>query len=157
MVFRRAASEPKNKKVRSTLDRPNLVTNVWRVWKSRPVNALEPKALTRTTPHSDVLVIETKGNLMKVKPLYDRVLVQRLEQESKSAGGIIIPDTAKEKPQEGTIVAAGPGRLTDDGSRVPMELEVGDTVVYSKYAGTEYKEGDIEYLVLREDDILFKK
>ena len=74
-----------------------------------------------------------------------------------SSGFIYIPDTAKEKPQEGTIVAAGPGRLTDDGSRVPMELEVGDTVVYSKYAGTEYKEGDIEYLVLREDDILFKK
>ena len=74
-----------------------------------------------------------------------------------SSGGIYIPDTAKEKPQEGTIVAAGPCRLTDDGSRVPMELEVGDTVVYSKYAGTEYKEGDIEYLVLREDDILFKK
>ena len=74
-----------------------------------------------------------------------------------SSGGIYIPDTAKEKPQEGTIVAAGPGRLTDDGSRVPMELAVGDTVVYSKYAGTEYKEGDVEYLVLREDDVLFKK
>jgi len=78
-------------------------------------------------------------------------------EEQVSAGGIYIPDTAKEKPQEGTIVAAGPGRLTDDGNRVPMELEVGDTVVYSKYAGTEYKEGDTEYLVLREDDILFKK
>jgi chaperonin GroES len=74
-----------------------------------------------------------------------------------SSGGIYIPDTAKEKPQEGTIVAVGPGRLTDEGARVPMELEVGDSVVYSKYAGTEYKEGDIEYLVLREDDILFKK
>jgi len=74
-----------------------------------------------------------------------------------SSGGIYIPDTAKEKPQEGTIVAVGPGRLTDEGARVPMELEVGDSVVYSKYAGTEYKEGNIEYLVLREDDILFKK
>jgi chaperonin GroES len=92
------------------------------------------------------------------KPLGNRVVIEPLEgDEQVSAGGIYIPDTAKEKPQEGTIVAAGPGRLTDDGNRVPMELEVGDTVVYSKYAGTEYKEGDVEYLVLREDDILFKK
>ena len=92
------------------------------------------------------------------KPLGNRVVVEPLEgEEQMSSGGIYIPDTAKEKPQEGTIVAVGPGRLTDDGDRVPMELEVGDSVVYSKYAGTEYKEGDIEYLVLREDDILFKK
>ena len=68
-----------------------------------------------------------------------------------------ISDTAKEIPQEGTIVAVGPGRLTDEGNRIPMDVAVGDTVVYSKYAGTEYKEGDIEYLVLRDDDILFKK
>jgi chaperonin GroES len=74
-----------------------------------------------------------------------------------SSGGIYIPDTAKEKPQEGTVVAVGPGRLTDEGNRVPMDVAVGDTVVYSKYAGTEYKEGEIEYLVLRDDDILFKK
>ena len=74
-----------------------------------------------------------------------------------SAGGIYIPDTAKEKPQEGRIVAAGPGKLTDDGKRIAMDVEVGDVVVYSKYAGTEYREGDVEYLVLREDDILFKK
>ena len=92
------------------------------------------------------------------KPLGNRVVVEPLEgDEAMSSGGIYIPDTAKEKPQEGTIVAVGPGRLTDEGSRVPMELEVGDKVVYSKYAGTEYKEGDTEYLVLREDDILFKK
>ena len=92
------------------------------------------------------------------KPLGNRVVVEPLEgEEQVSSGGIYIPDTAKEKPQEGTIVAVGPGRLTDEGARVPMELEVGDSVVYSKYAGTEYKEGDIEYLVLREDDVLFKK
>ena len=92
------------------------------------------------------------------KPLGNRVVVEPLEgEEQVSSGGIYIPDTAKEKTQEGTIVAVGPGRLTDEGARVPMELEVGDSVVYSKYAGTEYKEGDIEYLVLREDDILFKK
>ena len=92
------------------------------------------------------------------KPLGNRVVVEPLEgEEQMSSGGIYIPDTAKEKPQEGTIVSVGPGRLTDEGARVPMELEVGDSVVYSKYAGTEYKEGNIEYLVLREDDILFKK
>lgn len=92
------------------------------------------------------------------KPLGNRVVVRPSEgEEQMSAGGIYIPDTAKEKPQEGEVVAVGPGRLTDDGSRVPMELAVGDLVVYSKYAGTEYKEGETEYLVLREDDILFKR
>lgn len=92
------------------------------------------------------------------KPLGNRVVVQPNESdEQMSSGGIYIPDTAKEKPQEGKVVAIGSGRLNDDGSRAAMEIAVGDTVVYSKYAGTEYKEGDIEYLVLREDDILFKK
>ena len=94
----------------------------------------------------------------KIKPLADRILVKRLEDDDEQkVGGIIIPDTAKEKPQDGVIVAVGPGRLTDEGNRVPMEVAVGDTVVYSKYAGTEYKEDGIEYLILREDDILFKK
>jgi chaperonin GroES len=92
------------------------------------------------------------------KPLGNRVVVEPIEgDEQVSAGGIYIPDTAKEKPQEGTVVAIGPGRMTDDGKRVEMELSVGDTVIYSKYAGTEYKDGDTEYLVLREDDILFNK
>ena len=92
------------------------------------------------------------------KPLGNRVVIEPLESEEQmSAGGIYIPDTAKEKPQEGKIVAVGPGKLTDDGNRVAMDVAVGDIVVYSKYAGTEYREGDVEYLVLREDDILFKK
>ena len=92
------------------------------------------------------------------KPLGNRVVVEPQEgAEQMTAGGIYIPDTAKEKPQEGVVVATGPGRLSDDGTRVPMEVGVGDTVIYSKYAGTEYKEGEGEYLVLREDDILFKK
>jgi chaperonin GroES len=92
------------------------------------------------------------------KPLGNRVVVEPNEEdEQMSAGGIYIPDTAKEKPQEGKVVAVGPGRMTDDGKRVPLEIQVGDLVVYSKYGGTEYKEGDTDYLVLREDDILFKK
>ena len=92
------------------------------------------------------------------KPLGNRVVVEPSEDDEQvSSGGIYIPDTAKEKPQEGSVVAVGPGRMSDDGKRIPMEIGVGDTVVYSKYAGTEYKEGDTDYLVLREDDILFKK
>ena len=92
------------------------------------------------------------------KPLGNRIVVEPDEEEAQmSAGGIYIPDTAKEKPQEGKVVAVGPGRLSDDGKRVPMDVGVGDTIVYSKYGGTEYKEGDVEYLVLREDDVLFIK
>jgi chaperonin GroES len=88
----------------------------------------------------------------------NRIVVEPTEDEEQvSAGGIYIPDTAKEKPQEGKVVAVGPGRMSDDGKRVPMEVAVGDTVVYSKYGGTEYKDGETEYLVLREDDVLFKK
>ncbi len=100
----------------------------------------------------------TTKSKVSFKPLGNRIVIEPSEDdEQMSSGGIYIPDTAKEKPQEGKVVAAGPGRMTDDGNRIPMELAVGDVVVYSKYAGTEYKEGDTEYLVLREDDILFKK
>jgi len=92
------------------------------------------------------------------KPLSNRVVVEPSDSDEQvSPGGIYIPDTAKEKPQEGKVIAIGPGRMTDDGKRIPMEIKAGDVVVYSKYAGTEYKEGETEYLVLREDDILFLK
>ena len=94
---------------------------------------------------------------MKFRPLHDRVLIEVLDSEEKTAGGIIIPDTAKEKPQEGKVVAVGSGARTEDGKRIPMEVSVGDIVVYSKYAGTEYKVGTIEYLVVRDEDILFTK
>ena len=89
-------------------------------------------------------------------PLGERVVVRPIEQEQTTKGGIFLPDTAKEKPQEGEVVAVGPGRVTDDGSRIPMELGVGDRVIYSKFAGTEYKEGDDEYLIMRESDVLAK-
>ena len=92
------------------------------------------------------------------KPLGNRIVVLPSDDEEQvSSGGIYIPDTAKEKPQEGKVVSVGPGRMSDDGKRVPMEVAVGDTVVYSKYGGTEYKDGMTEYLVLREDDVMFKK
>ncbi|WP_419658103.1 GroS: 10kDa chaperonin GroES [Desulfosarcina variabilis str. Montpellier] len=91
---------------------------------------------------------------MKVKPMNDRVLVVRVEEEQKTAGGIIIPDTAKEKPMEGKVVAAGPGKLDDKGKHVPMELKEGERVLFSKYAGTEIKINGVEHLFMREDDIL---
>ena len=94
---------------------------------------------------------------MKFKPLHDRVLIEVLDSSEKTAGGIIIPDSAQEKPQEGKVVAVGPGKVGDDGKRIPMEVSVGDIVVYSKYAGTEYKVGTVEYLVVRDEDILFTK
>jgi len=101
--------------------------------------------------------LATKTKL-SFKPLGNRIVVEPNEEEAQvSAGGIYIPDTAKEKPQEGMVVAVGPGRLTDEGNRVPMDVAVGDTIIYSKYGGTEYKVGDTEYLILREDDILMTK
>lgn len=91
---------------------------------------------------------------MKLKPLNDRVLVKRLEVEEMTAGGIIIPDSAKEKPMKGEVVAAGPGKLDDSGKRVAMTVKDGDTVLFAKYAGTEIKIDGVEHLVMREDDIL---
>ena len=91
---------------------------------------------------------------MKIRPMNDRILVVRVEEEKKTAGGIIIPDTAKEKPQEGKVVAAGPGKMGDDGKRVPMELKKGDRILFSKYAGSEIKIDGVEHIFMREDDIL---
>jgi len=91
---------------------------------------------------------------MKIRPLNDRILVKRLEQESKSSGGIIIPDSAKEKPAEGEIVAVGNGKLNDKGERVALEVKAGDRVLFSKYGGTDVKFDGDEYLIMREDDIL---
>ena len=91
---------------------------------------------------------------MKIRPLNDRILVVRVEQEKKTAGGIIIPDTAKEKPQEGKVVAAGPGKMGDDGKRTSLEVKAGDRILFSKYAGTEIKIDGEEHIFMREDDIL---
>mgnify|MGYP003623211370 CR=1 FL=1 len=91
---------------------------------------------------------------MKLKPLNDRVLVKRLEGEEKTAGGLFIPDTAKEKPSRGEVVAAGPGKTADDGKTVAMTVKAGDIVLFNKYAGTEIKLDGQEHLVMREDDIL---
>ena len=89
-----------------------------------------------------------------VRPLHDRVLVRRMPEEMKTAGGIIIPDTAKEKPQRGEIVAAGKGRVTEDGKVTPLDVKVGDKILFGKYSGTELKLNGEEYLMMREEDIL---
>ncbi len=91
---------------------------------------------------------------MKVKPLYDRVLVKRIEEKEQKRGGIIIPDTAKEKPMEGKVVAVGAGKVDDSGKRVPVEVKPGDRVLFGKYSGTEIKIDDEEHVILREDEIL---
>lgn len=91
---------------------------------------------------------------MKVKPLQDRILVERLQEEEKTKGGIIIPDSAKEKPMQGKVVAAGNGRITEDGKKVPMDVKVGDTVLFAKYSGNEVRIDDKDYLIMKEDDVL---
>jgi chaperonin GroES len=91
---------------------------------------------------------------MKIRPLNDRVLVVRVEEEKKTAGGIIIPDTVKEKPQEGKVIAAGPGKMGDDGKRTPLDVKAGDRIFFSKYAGSEIKVDGVEHIFMREDDIL---
>ncbi|MAI79547.1 MAG: co-chaperone GroES [Deltaproteobacteria bacterium] len=91
---------------------------------------------------------------MKIRPLQDRLLVKRVDEDETTAGGIIIPDTAKEKPQEGRVVAAGSGKAGDDGKVVPLEVKKGDRILFSKYAGTEVNVEGEEHLIIREDDIL---
>jgi len=95
--------------------------------------------------------------MTKIEPLGDRVVIKPTAKEDVSKGGIVLPDTAKEKPQEGKIIAVGPGRLTEDGKRIAMEVKKGDKVIYSKYAGTEFKLDDEELVIMREGDILAKK
>mgnify|MGYP001297331211 CR=1 FL=1 len=91
---------------------------------------------------------------MTLKPLGDRLVVKPMEAEETTAGGIVLPDTAKEKPQKGEVIAAGPGKLLDSGKIEPMEVKVGDTIYYAKYGGTEVKIGGEEYVILRQDDVL---
>jgi len=93
----------------------------------------------------------------KLQPLADRLVVKPIQREEVTKGGIILPDTVKEKPQEGEVIAVGPGRMTDEGKRIAMDLKVGDRVIYSKYGGSEIKIDDVEMIILRESDILAKK
>src|SRR6266550_3813605 len=96
---------------------------------------------------------EERG-VMKIRPLHDRILVERVEAKDVGRGGIIIPDTAKEKPQEGKVVAAGTGKLTDEGKRLALDVQVGDRILFGKYSGSEVTLDDVEYVIMREEDIL---
>jgi chaperonin GroES len=91
---------------------------------------------------------------MKVRPLHDRILVERLEEKEVKKGGIIIPDTAKEKPQEGKVIAVGNGKVGDDGKKIPLDVKTGDKILFGKYSGSEVKIDDKEFLIMREEDIL---
>jgi len=91
---------------------------------------------------------------MKIRPLHDRLLVERLEEKEVKKGGIIIPDTAKEKPQEGKVIAVGNGKVTDEGKKIPLDVKAGDKILFGKYSGSEVKLDDKEYLIMREDDVL---
>ncbi|WP_394262338.1 co-chaperone GroES [Trueperella sp.] len=91
---------------------------------------------------------------VSIKPLDDRIVIQQVAAEETTASGLVLPDTAKEKPQEGTVVAVGPGRVDDNGNRVPMDVSVGDVVIYSKYGGTDIKYGDDEFIILSQRDVL---
>ena len=93
----------------------------------------------------------------KLQPLGDRIIVKPTPREEITKGGILLPDTVQEKPQEGKVIAVGPGKMTDDGKRIPPDVKVGDTVIYAKYGGSEIKEDDEELIILRESDILAKK
>jgi chaperonin GroES len=101
--------------------------------------------------------MKEEGMASKLQPLGDRVLVKPMAKEEKTKSGIYLPDTAKEKPQEGEVVAVGPGKFDEAGKRIPMDVKVGDTVIYAKYGGTEFKVDDVEMMILRESDILAKK
>ena len=91
---------------------------------------------------------------MKIRPLHDRILVERLEEKEVKKGGIIIPDTAKEKPQEAKVIAAGNGKVNEDGKKTPLDVKAGDTILFGKYSGSEVKIDDKEYLIMREEDVL---
>jgi chaperonin GroES len=91
---------------------------------------------------------------MKIRPLHDRIVVKREEEREVKKGGIIIPDTAKEKPQEGTVIAVGSGRVKEDGKKVPLDVKAGDKILFGKYSGSEVKLDDEEYLIMKEDDVL---
>jgi len=96
----------------------------------------------------------TTATAVKIRPLHDRLLVERLEEKEVKKGGIIIPDTAKEKPQEAKVIAVGNGKVTDEGKKIPLDVKAGDKILFGKYSGSEVKIDDKEYLIMREDDVL---
>jgi len=115
----------------------------------RTVKAHRPQKASATSPKH-----QGGRDTMKIRPLHDRILVERLEEQEVRRGGIIIPDTAKEKPQEGKVIAVGTGKVSDDGKRIPLDVKAADKILFGKYSGSEVKIDDKEYLILREEDVL---
>src|ERR671911_353244 len=113
--------------------------------------ALAPGAVRRA---SRPALQHLESTYMKVRPLHDRIIVQRLDEGEQKVGGIIIPDTAKEKPQQGKVIAVGDGRMTDEGKRIPLDVRAGDLILFGKYSGQEIKLDGTEYLIMREDEVL---
>src|SRR5207249_3535950 len=111
-------------------------------------------AASAKRPNYPPISTRRQATIMALKPLSDRIVVQALEAEEKSPGGILLPDTAKEKPQQGKVIAVGPGKLLDNGKISPMDVKVGDVIYFAKYGGTEVKIGSEEYTILRQDDVL---
>src|ERR687888_157017 len=115
--------------------------------------------MARSTPKTNKPRARSHGpqggiGTMKIRPLHDRILVERVEEKEQVRGGIIIPDTAKEKPQEGKVIAAGNGKVGEDGKKIPLDVKAGDKILFGKYSGSEVKIDDKEYLILREEDVL---
>ena len=120
------------------------------------ISTLTPRVLIHVVGRGLIIM---KGGIMatKLQPMGERVLVKPIEKEEKTKSGIYLPDTVKEKPQEGQVIAVGPGKMSEDGKRIAMDIKVGDRVLYAKYGGTEIKVDDVEMIILRESDILAKK
>src|SRR5215831_9517261 len=118
----------------------------------RPIPRILPGPLPRPAAVTRQSVLESRH--MKVRPLHDRIIVQRLDEGEQKIGGIIIPDTAKEKPQQGKVIAAGAGKVKDDGTRQPLDVKEGDTILFGKYSGQEIKMDGEDYLIMREDEVL---
>ena len=112
---------------------------------------VEPPTCSRCNGPGEV---QRRKERMKIRPLHDRLLVERLEEKEVKMGGIIIPDTAKEKPQEARVIAVGNGKVTDEGKKIPLDVKAGDKILFGKYSGSEVKIDDKEYLIMREDDVL---
>ena len=110
--------------------------------------------MTRPSPIHAVTSVHPEAKSMNVRPLHDRIIIQRLDEGEQKVGGIIIPDSAKEKPQQGKVIAAGNGKSNDEGKRVPLDVKAGDTILFGKYSGQEIKLDGEEYLIMREDEIL---
>ena len=133
---------------------PKISTLGARLLSAQPSLVTAGRTASRAAPPVYLAKEETVAR--KLEPLNDRIVVKAIEQEDQTKSGIFIPDSAKERPEEGNVIAVGPGRLNDEGTRIPMDVAVGDSAIYSKFAGTDFEEDGEEYLIMKEADVLAK-